>query len=172
MIFFEIFFSVAHLPIKTKLFLFLPKFHIFSRSEKSWGDKKRYKQTTTNEHHKRTPQTIIITRQDSFRILGLITREKINLFTWFLYTWTWVIKLTFSRRYFLDFIEHFSCITHVNVNKNQVSRLFFLKLFKIWNCYFFSCSPFINYKKSSYPHSPFRKYLVIYGRNFLEIYFY
>ena len=38
-IFFEIFFVVAHLLIETKLF-FLSNFHIYSRSEKSWGDKK------------------------------------------------------------------------------------------------------------------------------------
>ena len=50
--------------------MFLPKFHIFSRSEKSWGDKeKRYinddderRRRTTNE---RTTLTIIIPRQDS-----------------------------------------------------------------------------------------------------------
>ena len=34
-------FPAAHLHIETKLFcLFVSKFHIFNRSEKSWGDKK------------------------------------------------------------------------------------------------------------------------------------
>ena len=107
-------------------FLFLPKFHIFSRLEKSCGDKQnfnfRLKTTpqakkwlfskfsfqlhiypsrrnffvltkcsylqpfreimggqkalqTTNKQttNERTPETIIIARQDSFRILGLLT---------------------------------------------------------------------------------------------------
>ena len=127
MTFFEIFFSVAHLLIQTKLFCFikysylqpfreimggqtkrhfstkndatgqkmtffgfffcctssrrdetfllLPKFHIFSRSEKSWGDqKKRYiddddertnERTNERRRRRRTTWTIIIPRQDS-----------------------------------------------------------------------------------------------------------
>ena len=49
-----------------KNLLLLQKFHIFSRSEKS-------KSVTNNKRtNKRTPQTIIIARQDAFRILGLI----------------------------------------------------------------------------------------------------
>ena len=70
--FFTNFFSVAHLHVKTKFLLFLPKFHIFSRSEKSWGDQKncyinerRTNEQTTNERRRRTTWTIITLRQDS-----------------------------------------------------------------------------------------------------------
>ena len=49
--FFWIFFSATHLHVETKLFLFLPKLHIFSRSDKSWGDKKN-----VNFQLKMTPQ--------------------------------------------------------------------------------------------------------------------
>ena len=56
--------------------MFLSKFHIFSHSEKSWGDKeKRYieqqrrttndeRRTTTTNDERRTTLTIIIPRQD------------------------------------------------------------------------------------------------------------
>ena len=44
-------------------FLSLSKFHIFSRSENSWGDKVALQ--TTNNNNERTPQTIIRPRQDS-----------------------------------------------------------------------------------------------------------
>ena len=49
-------------------FLFLSKFHIFSRSEKSWGDKeKRYieRRRSTNDDERRTTWTTIIPHQDS-----------------------------------------------------------------------------------------------------------
>ena len=55
-------------------FLFLSKFHIFSRSEKSWGDKITIRQRQKwQQQRQRTPQTILIASQDSFRILGLVT---------------------------------------------------------------------------------------------------
>ena len=129
MTFFRIFFFSCTSTHQGATFLFLSKFHIFSRSEKSWGDKntKKYrlkwrrrpkkwlffgfffplahlhieaqlfcfyqnlissavqryhggqnsvttnKQQTTNKQ--RTPRTIIIARQDSFRILGLIKQN-------------------------------------------------------------------------------------------------
>ena len=61
---------------RDETFLLLPKFHIFSCSEKSWGDKivlrQQQRTTTTNNNEQQTPRTIIIARQDSFRILGLI----------------------------------------------------------------------------------------------------
>ena len=56
-------------------FLDLPKFHIFSRSEKSWGDKIALRQRQRQRQRQRTPRTIIIARQDSFRILRLITKN-------------------------------------------------------------------------------------------------
>ena len=41
--FFRFFFFCCTSSRRDKTFLLLPKFHIFSRSEKSWGDKeKRY----------------------------------------------------------------------------------------------------------------------------------
>ena len=60
--FFSDFFFSCTSTHRGATFLFLSKFHIFRRSEISWGDKKSYKQTTNN---KRTPQTIIRPRQDS-----------------------------------------------------------------------------------------------------------
>ena len=67
MTFFLIFFRIAHLHIETQL-LYLSKFHIFSRSEKSWGEKvKRYIDDgeRTDDERRRTTWTIIIPRQDS-----------------------------------------------------------------------------------------------------------
>ena len=61
--FFEIFFAVAHLLIKTKLFYFYQNFISSAVQRFHGGTKKRYKQQTTN--NERTPQTIIRPRQDS-----------------------------------------------------------------------------------------------------------
>ena len=47
MTFFEIFFSVAHLHVETKLFSF-KKIHIFNSSEISWGGTRK-SVTSTNE---------------------------------------------------------------------------------------------------------------------------
>ena len=94
MTFFWIYFFCCTSSRRDETFLFLPKFHIFSRSEKSWGDKekalhqrtnertndeRRTNERTTNDERRttnderRTTLTMIIARQDSFRILGLIT---------------------------------------------------------------------------------------------------
>ena len=67
--FLEIFFAVAHLLIKTKLFYFYQNF-ISSVVQKNHGGTKSV--TNNKRTNKRTPQTIIIARQDSFRILELI----------------------------------------------------------------------------------------------------
>ena len=79
MTFLEIFFAVAHLLIKTKLFCFYQNF-ISSVVQKNHGGTKSV--TNNKQTNKRTPLTIIIARQDSFRILGLIIiinkYEKIN----------------------------------------------------------------------------------------------
>ena len=87
MTFFEIFFAVAHLLIKTKLFCFYQNF-VYSVVPKNQGGGQKALQTTneqtnnqTNEQtNKRTPRTIIIARQDSFRILGLIIIINMNYF--------------------------------------------------------------------------------------------
>ena len=55
--------------LQGKAFLFLQKFHISNRSEKSWGNKIGLQ---TKDKQTRTPRAIMIARQDSFRILGLI----------------------------------------------------------------------------------------------------
>ena len=76
MTFFRIFFSLAHLHIKAQLFCFYQNF-ISSAVQRNHGGtkKKRYierrRRTTTNDE-RRTTLTMIIARQDSFRILGLI----------------------------------------------------------------------------------------------------
>ena len=85
------FFSCCISTYRDEFFLFLSKFHIFNRSEKSWGDKeKRYieqqqrrtnderttnerttnderrrRRRTTNDDERRTTWTMIIPRQDS-----------------------------------------------------------------------------------------------------------
>ena len=65
-LFFQNFLCCCTSTHRDETFLLLPKFHIFSRSEKSGGDKKKAlhqrRRTTTNE---RTTLTIIIPRQDS-----------------------------------------------------------------------------------------------------------
>ena len=85
MTFFQIFFSVAHLHVETKLFCYYQNY-ISSAVQRNHGGtkKKRYiERRRTNE--RRTTLTMIIARQDSFRILGLIiiinkyeSNEKIN----------------------------------------------------------------------------------------------
>ena len=65
MTFFRIFFFSCTSTHRGATFLFLSKFHIFSRSEKSWGDKKKALHRTTNNEQRRTTLTIIIPRQDS-----------------------------------------------------------------------------------------------------------
>ena len=67
--FFEIFFSVAHLPIET--FLLLPKFHIFIRLEKSWGNKQNF-----NFRLKTTPQAKKMTFFESFSSVAHLPIEK------------------------------------------------------------------------------------------------
>ena len=83
MTFFGFFFFCCTSSRRDETFLLLPKFHIFSRSEKSWGDqKKRYinnerrRRTNDDDERRRTTLTMIIARQDSFRILGLISFNK------------------------------------------------------------------------------------------------
>ena len=83
MTFFEIFFSVAHLHAETKLFCYYQNF-ISSALQRNHGGtrKKRYIERTTNErttNERRTTWTIIRPRQDSFRILGLITQKCIQI---------------------------------------------------------------------------------------------
>ena len=78
--FFRFFFVSCTSTHRGATFLFLSKFHIFSRSEKSWGgqvksvtsndERRTNDERTTNE--RRTTWTIIRPRQDSFIILGLI----------------------------------------------------------------------------------------------------
>ena len=53
MTFFRIFFLSCTSTHQGATFLFLSKFHIFSRSEKSWGDKEK-SVTSTNEQRRRT----------------------------------------------------------------------------------------------------------------------
>ena len=73
MTFFGIFFFCCTSSRRDETFLLLPKFHIFSCSEKSWGDqKKRYieqqrtnDERTMNDERRRTTWTIIRPRQDS-----------------------------------------------------------------------------------------------------------
>ena len=67
MTFFRIFFFSCTSSHRGATFLFLSKFHIFSRSEKSWGDKKKALHRRTNErtNDERTTLTTIIPRQDS-----------------------------------------------------------------------------------------------------------
>ena len=48
MTFFRIFFFCCTSSRRDETFLLLPKFHIFSRSEKSWGDKEKALHRTTN----------------------------------------------------------------------------------------------------------------------------
>ena len=60
--FFEIFFSVAHLPIKKKLLCFYQIFISSVVREIMGGTKRVTNEQTTN---KQTPQTIIRPRQDS-----------------------------------------------------------------------------------------------------------
>ena len=69
--FFKIFFAVAHLPIETKLFCYYQNFISSAVQRNQGGTKQRYDKQQTN-NKQRTPRTIIIARQDSFRILGLI----------------------------------------------------------------------------------------------------
>ena len=46
---------LLHIITSRQNFLLLPKLHIFSRSEKSWGDKeKALHRTTTNNDERRT----------------------------------------------------------------------------------------------------------------------
>ena len=88
MTFFGFFFFWCTFTHRDATFLFLSKFYIFRRSEISWGGQKALqtnkkqtnKQTNNNERtNKQTPQTIIIARKDSFRILGLIMNHKHGL---------------------------------------------------------------------------------------------
>ena len=74
MTFFVICFSVAHLHVETKLFSYYQNY-ISSAVQRNHGGskKKRYIEQRTNDERRRTTLTMIIARQDSFRILGLIT---------------------------------------------------------------------------------------------------
>ena len=96
MTFLEIFFAVAHLLIKTKLFCRYQNF-ISSVVQKNQGGTKSV--TNNKRTNKRTPRTIILPRQDSFRTLGLIIiinkyecNEKINF----------IIQLFYRRHARLD----------------------------------------------------------------------
>ena len=81
MTFFRIFFFSCTSTHQGANFLFLLKFHIFmggqEKSVTSTNDERR--RTTTNDERtneqRRTTWTMIIARQDSFRILGLITLD-------------------------------------------------------------------------------------------------
>ena len=67
--FLEIFFTVAHLLIKLKLFCFYQNFISLVVQKNQGGTKSVTNNKRTN---KQTPLTIIVARQDSFIILGII----------------------------------------------------------------------------------------------------
>ena len=72
-ILFSVFFSsVAHLHVETKLFCCYRNFISSAVQRNHGGARKSVTSTTTNERQRQTTLTIIIARQDSFRILGLI----------------------------------------------------------------------------------------------------
>ena len=83
--FFRIFFSLAHLHVESKLFCFYQNFISSAVQRKHGGARKSVTSTTTNEQtnertndqrrrRRRTTWTIIIARQDFYRIFGLIIK--------------------------------------------------------------------------------------------------
>ena len=84
MTFFGFFSSVAHLHVERKLFCCYQNFISSAVQRNHGGTRKSVTSTTTNDDDKRrtnderrTTLTIIIARQDSFRILGLISKRKL-----------------------------------------------------------------------------------------------
>ena len=74
-LFSDFFSSVAHLHVGTKLFCYYQNFISSAIQRNHGGTRKSVTSTTTNGRRRRTTLTMIIARQDSFRILGLIITE-------------------------------------------------------------------------------------------------
>ena len=103
--FFRIFFCCTSTH-QCATFLFLPKFHIFSRSEKSWEDqKKRYIERTNDK--RRTTWTIIIPRQDSQNprannvniTVGIFVCDKLFDYTGYVKKKGMLLKLALARKF-------------------------------------------------------------------------
>ena len=107
---------------RDETFLLLSKFNMFSRSEKSWREGQDNVTTTTTtttrtttNNEQQTSRTIIIPRQDTFRILGLTINHslrKVNVLG--------ISQITF---YTTSYTSHLST-NHFSTNHLSTNHLF------------------------------------------------